>query len=157
PGAVVGRVFVLDDSRRRVPRRTVSAAVVPAEHERLTGAIAKSIAEIAAIAEQTQREMGPEAAKIFAFHAGMLADASLTRPMHDRIDQERVTAEYAAWAGFRDAAARFASMPDVFKTKVDDVRDLSVRVLRHLLGEQESRLATLDHKAVVVARDLTPS
>jgi len=157
PGAVVGRVFVLDDSRRRVPRRAIPASAVPAEHQRLNDAIAKSIAEIATIAEQTQREMGPEAAKIFAFHAGMLADPALTRPMHDRIDRERVTAEYAAWVGFRDAAARFAAMPDVFKTKVDDVNDLNVRVLRHLLGEQQSRLATLDHKAVVVARDLTPS
>jgi phosphotransferase system enzyme I (PtsI) len=157
PGVMVGRVFVLDDPRRRVPRRTVAPAGVPAEHSRLDNALAQSVNEIAALAEQTSKDMGAEAAKIFAFHAGMLQDATLTRPMHAMIDKERVSAEYAAWVGFREAASRFAAMPDVFKTKVDDVRDLSLRVLRHLLGEQQSRLATLDHRAVVVARDLTPS
>ncbi len=106
---------------------------------------------------QTSHELGEEAAKIFAFHVGMLADQTLTQPMHLMIDRDRVTAEYAAWAGFRDAAARFAAMPEVFKTKVDDVRDLSMRVMRHLLGAQKSRLQTLDHQAVVIARDLTPS
>jgi phosphotransferase system enzyme I (PtsI) len=157
PGVVVGKVFVLDDPRRRVPRRTVAPAAVAEEHARLDRALDASTLDLTAMKEQTARDLGAEAAKIFAFHIGMLCDPSLTQPMHERIEQERVTAEYAAWAGFQDAIRRFATMPEVFRTKVDDVRDLSLRVLRHLLGEQESRLAKLDHRAVVIARDLTPS
>jgi len=34
---------------------------------------------------------------------------------------------------------------------------LSQRVLKHLIGEHSSRLGTLQHRAIVVARDLTPS
>jgi phosphotransferase system enzyme I (PtsI) len=58
----------------------------------------------------------------------------------------------------REWAERFAAMSDVtFATKIDDVRDLSARVLRHLIGEHESRLEKLDRVAVIVASDLTPS
>lgn len=157
PGVVIGRVFVLEESRKRVPRRVVPPEQVESEHRKLEGALDASVLELTAMKAQTSQELGDEAAKIFAFHVGMLVDPTLTRPMHEMIDRERVTAEYAAWSGFRDAAARFQSMPEVFKTKVDDVRDLSMRVIRHLLGAQQSRLKTLDHQAVVIARDLTPS
>lgn len=157
PGVMIGRVFVLDDVRRKVPRRTVAAGQVAAEHARLDRALDASVLELTAMKTTTSNELGSEAAKIFTFHVGMLCDPTLTRPMHDRIEKERVTAEYAAWAGFQDAAKKFGSMPDVFKTKVDDVRDLSQRVLKHLLGEQSSRLATLNHRAIVIAKDLTPS
>lgn len=157
PGVVVGRVFVLDDPRRKVPRRTVAQDLVAGELGRLDAAFAASIAELSEMRQSTARELGDEAAKIFAFHIGMLGDPTLTRPMREKIEKERVTAEYAAWAGFQDAAKRFAAMPDVFKTKIDDVRDLSLRVLRHLLGAQASRLATLNHRAIVIAKDLTPS
>lgn len=157
PGVVIGRVFVLDDARRRVPRRLVPADQVPEEHARLERALDASVLELTAMKAQTASELGDEAAKIFAFHVGMLADPSLTRPMHAMIDRDRVTADFAAWSGFRDAAQRFAAMPEVFRTKVDDVRDLSLRVLRHLLGPHQSRLKTLDHQAVVITRDLTPS
>lgn len=158
PGIVIGEVFVLDDQRRRIPRRTVPLTRLQDEHARLNAALESSISELALLRERTARELGDEAAKIFAFHLGMLADRSLTKPMHDLLDREAVTAEFAAWSGFQTLADRFASMTDAaFRTKVDDVHDLSSRVLKHLIGEHASRLAHLNHRAVVIARDLTPS
>lgn len=158
PGIVIGEVFVLDDERRRIPRRTVPVARVPFEHERLTKALADSVAELSDLRARTAHELGEEAAKIFAFHLGMLADQSLTKPMHDLIDREAVVAEFAVYTQFQTLIDRFAGMKDAaFRTKVDDVHDLTSRVLRHLIGEHASRLSTLRHHAVVIARDLTPS
>jgi len=158
PGIVIGEVFVLDDQRRRIPRRTVPLARLQDEHARLNAALQSSIGELALLRESTARELGDEAAKIFAFHLGMLADRTLTKPMHDLVDREAVTAEFAAWSGFQTLADRFAAMTDAaFRTKVDDVHDLSSRVIKHLIGEHSSRLAHLNHRAVVIARDLTPS
>ncbi len=158
PGIVVGEVFVLDDERRRIPRRTVPRARVGDEHTRLDAALTASITELAAVRQRTATELGEEAAKIFAFHLGMLADRALTRPMHDAIEKEAVTAEFAAWTGFGALVDRFAAMSDAaFRTKVDDVHDLCARVLKHLIGEHTSRLQALKHRAVVFARDLTPS
>jgi phosphotransferase system enzyme I (PtsI) len=158
PGIVIGRVFVLDDEHRRIPRRTVRPDMIGYEHDRVWRALGASIGELNALREKTRAQLGEEASKIFAFHVGMLSDASLTRPMHELIDRDHSTAEYAVWKGFEDLGARFAAMPDAtFQTKVDDVRDLSSRVLKHLVGEHSSRLRTIHEDVVVVARDLTPS
>ncbi|MBL8764418.1 MAG: phosphoenolpyruvate--protein phosphotransferase [Phycisphaerae bacterium] len=158
PGIAIGEVFVVDDERRRIPRRTVPAAQVAAEKARAEQAVRDSVSELAALRDRTAGELGEEAAKIFAFHLGMLADRSLTGPLLAQIEREGVTAEFAVWTAMELLASRFAAMPDAaFRTKVDDVRDLSGRVLRHLIGEHASRLHTLRHRAVVVARDLTPS
>jgi phosphotransferase system enzyme I (PtsI) len=158
PGIVIGRLFVLDDQRRRIPKRNVRPEQIPIEHDRLWKALGASLHELNDLREKTRVSLGEEAAKIFAFHVGMLCDQSLTRPMHERIDREKVTAEYAVWKAFDELLTRFSALPDPsFQTKVDDVRDLSSRVLKHLIGEHSSRMAILDRRAVIAARDLTPS
>jgi phosphotransferase system enzyme I (PtsI) len=158
PGVVIGRVFALDDERRRIPRRQIPPDAVAAEQARLDAALAASIQELASIRDTAERDLGAEAAKIFLFHMAMLGDKLLIGPMRRMIESERVAAEFAVWSGFHSYAQRFAAMSDAtFRTKVDDVRDLSTRVLRQLIGEHRSKLAGLDHEAVVVARDLTPS
>jgi phosphotransferase system enzyme I (PtsI) len=158
PGIVIGRVFVMDDEHRRIPRRTVRADAVVHEHERLWRALGASIAELNALRDRTKAQLGEEAGKIFGVHIGMLSDASLTKPMHDLMDKERVTAEFAVWKCFEDLVKVFAALPDpTFQTKVDDLRDLSQRVIRHLIGEHSGRLKQLTADAIVVARDLTPS
>jgi phosphotransferase system enzyme I (PtsI) len=158
PGVVIGRVFVLDDVRQRIPRRTIEPQAVKQELQRLEAAMDRSMAELAVLRDQAKAEFGEEAAKIFAFHIGMLCDPTLTRPMRELIQQERVTAEYAAWRTLQDLGQRLLALDNpTLRTKVDDVRDLTARILRHLIGEHTSRLTQLDHRAVVVARDLTPS
>jgi len=158
PGIAIGEVFILDDQRRRIPKRAIPLAQLPGEHERLDKALQASIAELSVLRERTDKELGAEAAKIFAFHLGMLADPTLTRPMHALIDSETTTAEYAASTAMQQLAERFAGFRDAaFKTKVDDIHDLSMRVLKNLIGEHTSKLSKLDHRAVVIARDLTPS
>ncbi len=164
PGVAIGRVLVLDDQRRRVARRTVAPERVQEEKLRLDRALKESISELIDVRAKAHAELGEEAAKIFAFHIGMLSDPSLTRPMLGMIENERVAAEYAVHAQLQQLADRFMGLKgSAFATKVDDVNDLSMRVLKHLIGEQESRLAAaaLSTQAgegvIVVARDLTPS
>lgn len=158
PGIVIGRAFVLDDEHRRIARRTVAQASVDVEQQRLSDAIAESLEELRTVEATAKRELGQEAAKIFGFHIGMLSDPSLSGPMLDKIGKDRVCAEYAVDSVFRELAARFGAMRDsAFTTKVNDVHDLSSRVLRHLIGEHKSALERLSHEAVVLARDLTPS
>jgi phosphotransferase system enzyme I (PtsI) len=157
-GVAIGEVFVLDDQHRRIARRTVAPGQLPAEVKRLEGALTASITELTDVRARTQRELGDEAAKIFAFHIGMLADRSLTTPMRAMIEQEGLTAEYAVFATLQQLAERFTALGDgAFKTKVDDVNDLAHRVLRHLIGERASTLSGLHRRAVVLSRDLTPS
>lgn len=158
PGVVIGTVFVVDDARRRIPRRTVPKVLLGREHERLDEAITKSVGELVDLRKNTEEELGAEPAKIFAFHIGMLSDRTLTGPIHSAIDEHKVTAEYAVWSEFQALVRRFSRMDNsAFQTKVDDIWDLERRVLRHLIGEHMSKLAELDDHAIIIARDLTPS
>jgi phosphotransferase system enzyme I (PtsI) len=158
PGVVIGRIFALDDERQRIPRRLIPAAAVPAELARLDTALESSRKELAQVRADAEKQMGDEAAKIFHFHQGVLADKSLLGPMHALIEKDRITAEYAVHKTLADAAATFRGMKNTaFTTKANDFEDISVRVLRHLIGEHTSRLNQLHHQAVIVAPDLTPS
>ena len=157
-GVAIARVFILDDVRARIPRRVIAQAAVKREQARVREAIDESMEELATLHAAAERELGSEAAAIFAFHQAMLRDASIVEPMVQRVEDELVTAEYAVQEQFGALADTFMRMPDTaFRTKVDDVWDLDRRVLRHLVGEHVSTLADLDHEAVVVARDLTPT
>jgi len=157
PGLAIGRVFILDDVHIRVPRRPIAPGMVDAEQARLKGAIAASLAELAETKAQAEQTLGPEAAAIFNFHQGMLSDTKLTEPMLRMIAEERVTSEYAAQQQFRKLAEMFAGMNETLAAKVDDVWDLDHRVIRHLIGAHRSSIESLNHEAVVLAHDMTPS
>ncbi len=158
PGVVIGRVFVLDDQRQRIPRRVVAPAQAAREQARLDEALRASIADLSALRASAEREMGADAANIFLFHVGMLADRAIIGPMREAITRDRVTAEYAVYRTFAEWIERFKGMRDsTFTTKANDLEDLSARVLAKLIGEHRTRLNELHHEAVVVAPDLTPS
>lgn len=157
-GVAIGRVLVLDDRRVRIPRRTVDSDEVQTELVRLDDALERSREELLDLEKRAKDRLGDDAAQIFAFHRGMLGDPSLTGPIRERIERERVTAEFSVGQAFADLAEWFRSLNDPsFSAKVDDVWDLERRVLRQLIGEQKTRLARLGEPAVVVSHELTPS
>jgi len=157
-GIVIGRVLVVDDDLRHVARRAIRADAVPREQARFDRAVADSIAEIEAIHKQAEREMGEDAARIFLFHRGMLADKTLVGQIRAIIAKDLVSAEWAANQALSELAEHFRGKDNsVFATKVNDIDDLAHRLTRHLLGEEKSRLAGAQEGTVVVAQDLTPS
>lgn len=158
PGIVIGRVMVLDTEHGRVPRRPITAHAVKSELERFDHAIRASIADLHALYAQAKTEMGEETAAIFRVHAVMLADKSLIGPMRTMIEKELVSAEFAVSQQLGVLADKFRSSRDSsFKTKANDIDDLSARVLHHLLGAQQSRLIEAPPDTIIFARDLTPS
>lgn len=158
PGVVIGRAFVLGDADEHVPHRTVKPGEVATQLERLDTAIAASLADLGTLRDRASRELGPEPAKIFEFHIGLLKDQALIAPIRAHIERDRVTADYAVAEVFRQLADQFRAMgSEVFRQKANDVLDLDRRVLNHLAGRSESRLAKLQGPVVAVAHELTPS
>lgn len=158
-GIVIGHAFVLDSTRGRIARRRISEGAVEREIGRFERARQQAIDELEAVYEAAKQEIGPEAAKVFLFHLGMLRDeATLLKPVREMIRTQRVGAEHAVHDVFSMLSRQFSRMSDaVFTTKADDVRDLAERLLSVLIGERRQTLGDLGEDVVVVARELTPS
>ncbi len=158
PGTVIGRAFVLDDVAENIPYRTIGEDDIEHQLKRLTTALEGAGADIARDRDRIAETLGPEPAKIFEFHQGLLGDASLIEPIRTRIADERVTAEYALSEAFRELAVQFKRMEsDVFKQKAADVLDLDRRVLGKLMGRSRDRLSDLEESVIVIAHEITPS
>lgn len=159
PGIVIGKVLLLEDDIHRITKRQVTAAAVPGELTRFDRAVKDSIGELQTVYQSARKEMGDEAAKIFLVHVAMLSDRrTFTTPVTALIESEQVTAEYAVSHVLGQLAEKFRhSRESAFTTKVNDIDDLANRLLGHLSGRKESRLAKADRDTIVVASDLTPS
>jgi len=158
PGIVVGRALHVGEAERHVPQRTISPGEVERELARLDTALDAAAGELGDLRDRTERELGSEPAKIFGFHLGLLRDKTLLDMIRGRIRSERFNAEHAVAAQFQTLIAQFRQMGNVvFGQKANDVVDLERRVLGKLMGETQSRLASLTEPAVIVAHELTPS
>ena len=158
PGVIIGRAFVLDDAVRFIPHRAVAQKDVAHQLERLTTAMEQAIKDIEGDRDRAAIKLGPEPAKIFEFHLGLLRDPSLIKHITDHIETDQVTAEYAVSEEFRKLTVQFRAMDsEVFRQKTADLLDLDRRVLNKLIGESEDRLARLTEPVVLVAHDITPT
>ncbi len=158
PGVVIGRAFVVGEADEHVPYRAIPATDIANQLERLERAIENSLQELIQLRDRAARELGPEPAKIFEFHIGLLRDTALIDPIRGKIEADLVTADFAVAGVFGALAQQFRSMgSEVFRQKANDVLDLDRRVLRHLAGRSESRLARLSGPVIAIAHELTPS
>ena len=158
PGVAISRAVVLGAEDQPVPRRTVAAAKVEHEYKRLDNALEKSCQDIERLSEQATVRLGTNLAKIFGFHLGMLRDEKLVEQFKQMIRAEHVTAEYAVYTVMRRMAKMFLQQDSrYFRERVADIWDLERRTLGHLIGYTRTELSHLNHEAVVIAHDLTPS
>ena len=158
PGVVTGRAFVLEDALERVPYHNVAPASVAVEVARLDEAIASVVKDLQTDRDRAAAKLGPEPAKIFEFHLGLLHDRTLIQPIRERIENGRVTAAYAVAEAFRGLADRFRAMgSEVFRQKANDVIDLDRRLLGKLVGQSRDRLTRISEPVIVVAHELTPA
>lgn len=158
PGVVIGRAFIHEDVRIRVPMHSITAGDVPRELERLDATLAEVRADLQRDRDYAAEKLGEEPAKIFSFHLGLLSDPSLVGPIREMIEHRRVSVAYAISEGFRALAEKFRSLDgQVFKEKAADVIDLDKRVLSRLFGADRDRMARVTEPVVVVAHELTPA
>jgi phosphotransferase system enzyme I (PtsI) len=156
-GVAIAPAVVLDAEDYRIPQRHVSDARTAKEIERLNEALQAGREELVDLRDRTAQRLGGETAAIFDFHLALLDDRQLLDRIRGKIQNESVTAEYAAAAVLRDYAREFLRMPQEFADRVKDVYDIERRILRNLIGQSHESLTRLTEDVVLLAHDLTPS
>jgi phosphotransferase system enzyme I (PtsI) len=158
PGVAFGPALVLDTEGFRLTPRTVEPARREAECARLHKALTAAAAEARAQQQKVSAQLGAQYGAIFGAHSLLLEDASLAQDVEKLIREQGFSAEYAFSRVMRRHAANLESLEGgQFTTRVADLLDIEKGVLHHLLGQQREQLRTLEHPAIVLAHDLTPS
>ncbi|MCA6639106.1 phosphoenolpyruvate--protein phosphotransferase [Streptococcus thermophilus] len=138
---------------------TVTVEDISAEEARLDAALAASQDELSVIREKAVESLGEEAAAVFDAHLMVLADPEMTGQIKETIRAKQVNAEAALTEVTNMFIAIFEGMDDnpYMQERAADIRDVTKRVLAHLLGKKLPNPATINEESIIVAHDLTPS
>ena len=155
-GLARAKALVIRDVDLTVVKNTVTD--IEAEQQRALEAVENAKAQIAALRDETEKNIGPEEAEIFDAHLMMLEDPDFVEGMTNEIADESVCAEFACMVNCENFQAMFRAMDDEYmQARAADIGDISMRVLKNLKGIAENPLDTITEPCIVVANDLTPS
>ena len=132
---------------------------VQAEVQRLKAAVQESDAELTKIRDTAQKTLGEEEAQVFDAHKMILADPEFVGAIESQIKDQKLNAEQVLRNVADNFITTFEAMTDnkYMQERAADVRDVTKRIMSHLLGVQLPNPALIDHEVIVIAHDLAPS
>lgn len=130
-----------------------------AEIKRLDDAVEASKSELELIKQKATENLGEEEAQVFEAHLTILADPELIGQIKDKIKNDKVNAEAALKSVTDMFIEMFEAMTDnaYMQERAGDIRDVTKRIMSHLLGVTLPNPALIQEEVVIVAHDLTPS
>ncbi|QCT74530.1 phosphoenolpyruvate--protein phosphotransferase [Macrococcoides canis] len=129
-----------------------------AEVEKFKAAINQSKVELTQIRNNAEVALGPDKAAIFDAHLLVLEDPELINPIEDNIRNNQMNAAASLSEVSTNFITIFESMDNEYmKERAADIKDVSKRVLSHILGVSLPNPTMIDEPVVIIAEDLTPS
>jgi len=157
PGIVVGRAFLLDRSKVRLPQRRISETRVEVEIKRFRDAIEASKKQISEIKKGTPDEEMRKHAFILDVHLLILEDQMLIKETMDTIRNRKINAEWALDIIVERLNKGFDTIEDEYlRERKNDVKYIAQRIFRNLVGHKHDDLSRIKGNVVVVAHDLSP-
>jgi len=155
-GIAIAKAYRLVEPDLSFDKNTIEDTAT--EVERFRAALKKSNTELEAIRDNAKVDLGADKAAIFEAHLLVLNDPELNGPIEDKIQSEKVNAE----AALKETADMFILMfeqmdNEYMRERAADIRDVTKRVLSHLLGVQLVNPSMIAEEVIIVAEDLTPS
>ncbi|MDQ7937015.1 phosphoenolpyruvate--protein phosphotransferase [Lactiplantibacillus sp. WILCCON 0030] len=156
-GIAIAKAYMLVDPDLSFEKTTVSDT--DAEIKKLHDAFDASKAELQVIKDKATKSLGAEEAEVFEAHITILSDPEMLGQIEGKIKDDKVNAEEALKEVTDAFISMFEAMTDnaYMQERAGDVRDVTKRVMSHLLGVTLPSPALIDSEVIVVAHDLTPS
>lgn len=154
-GIALGKVLVFSKTQAVVKRKKIESK--EEEINRFISAKEEAQEQLQQLYKKAVVEVGEASAAIFEVHQMMLDDEDFVDSITEIINGECVNAEYAVAVTGDNFSEMFASMDDDYmKARAVDIKDISDRLIRVLMGANNADAKT-DEPVIVVADDLTPS
>ena len=156
-GIAIGKAYLLTEPDLSFDK--VSITDPEGEIKRLLDSFEKSKNEIQGIRDHVAKAVGEDEAQVFDAHLMVLSDPELFDGIKNDITENMINAEAALSTVAKMYINMFESMEDnpYMQERAADIKDVTERVMGHLLGVKIPSPATINEEVVIVAKDLTPS
>ena len=158
PGVAVGTAYCLHEIYVNPDKKRLEDREVTAELARYETARDKAAADLLALQKKVEAQVSHEAAAIFAVHESILYDAAFSKKIRSWISDDRMTAPAALHRLLDEYTTLLQrTQDDYLKERLNDVRDVVVRLSAHLSEVVTADETSLTGPLVVVANELLPS
>ena len=155
-GIGIGVAKVVREQNVEVVKKTVSDS--EAEVNNFMRVLDITKAETEEMSQALEKNASAKEAEILFGHIMLMSDPMLVDEIVNRIKGESVCAEYVIDEVCNQYAAVFASMDDeLMQQRATDMLDIKTRLIKKILGIENTDLSKLPYGSILVAKDLTPS
>lgn len=155
-GVALGKALLIENEALTIEKRQIED--LEEEKRKLVQGLEVSKGQLARVRDKALRELGEDQAQIFESHLLILDDPELIGQTEQMIENNHVNVEYA----FQQVAEQFVMIfqgmdNEYMRERAADIKDVSDRVLRNLVGQEVIDLSVLTEEVILIAHDLTPS
>ena len=155
-GIGIGVAKVVREQNVEVVKKTVSDSETEVNNFMRVLDITK--AETEEMSKALEKNASAKEAEILFGHIMLMSDPMLVDEIVNRIKGESICAEYVIEEVCNQYAAVFASMDDeLMQQRATDMIDIKTRLIKKVLGIENTDLSKLPYGSILVAKDLTPS
>ncbi|WP_408609918.1 phosphoenolpyruvate--protein phosphotransferase [Chlamydia felis] len=159
-GVAIGKAFFLGTSPLQIRELTLPQEEVEHEIHRYYKALNRSKSDIVALEKEAQGKQGQqEISSILQAHLEIIKDPILTEEVVNTIRKDRKNAEYvfSSVMGKIEESLTAVQGTPLAVDRVQDIHDISNRVIGHLCCQYKSSLGDAGQNIIVFSKELTPS
>ncbi|MBS4207805.1 phosphoenolpyruvate--protein phosphotransferase [Bacillus sp. FJAT-50079] len=155
-GIALGKAYRLVEPDLSFTKNNITD--IDSEVSRFHASVDAAKADLSIIREKAAKDLGEDKAAIFDAHLLVLSDPELLSTIEDKVKSESVNAEFALNETANMFITMFEQMENEYmKERAADIKDVTKRVLAHLLGVKIPNPGLIAEEVIIVAEDLTPS
>jgi phosphotransferase system enzyme I (PtsI) len=158
PGICIGKAYLVDRENLDVVEKYVlDGGQVAEEVTRFKKAVKQAEDELARLIKRSPKEVGQHI-YILEAHKALLKDKMFFGHTVDTIKKAKVNAEWALKTTLDRIRRVFNRVEDDYiRARLDDVVYVYNRVMRNLVGTQDSGIDKIDKRVILVAHDVSPA
>lgn len=157
PGICIGKAYLVDkEGVDIVARYYIEKQHRQGEIKRFKAAVKRARDEIRSVIDGSPEEL--QRAYILETHLALLKDKMLYGKTIELIETDGINAEWALKQVVSNIKAVFLTMADFYlKERASDIVHVSDSIMRNLVGAKAEKIADIDKRVILVARDLSPA
>jgi len=156
-GIAIGKVQIMESPWDEVVEQRIKKSEVNKEIERYEQALIHVVQQLAECRDRVKIEIGDEEARIFEAHLAILKDPFFQEEIPASIEKVKRNTEYLLKIGIDKLNRSFQKIKsDYFRHRIDDIRDVGMRILKNLLQSKEVKFPS-KIPVILLSHTLTPS